>query len=171
MDYGQVMDLVYLAAVFVPYFVGFMYRKRLVAWFARQIGPYVVQGVVNWAFITEDVEAEDGTKTSRRALSAPAKALLASVTPLLITEAMKAIKLKLPTGGGMPPNIDMGNIAQALPQMIMAMPGKNINLGGFKLPKEVAAALSSLAGGFFSGKGQSSNASATVSTNAGSGWK
>lgn len=123
--------LLYLLAPFLPLLPVLVYRKRLVAWFARQIGPYVVQGVAAWAFVVEDMEAEDGTRTQRRALSGPAKALLGATVPVLLAEVMKNLKFKQGGGGGLPAGIDLSNLSSALPAL----------LGSGMIPKKYAGIL------------------------------
>ncbi len=148
MDYA----LVNLGVTIALLIATVVFRKRIL----RALGRILLRGSIEFArgtFLVEEVsEAEDGSKVARIGLSVQGKALVAALAPVLLAESLRAVKLKLPAGGVVPPNLDLGNLAENLPQLIMAMPGKNLNLGGFKVPKEVAAALSSLAGGFL-GKG------------------
>lgn len=84
-------------------------------------------------------EAADGTETRVRALAGPWKAFLGGI----VTGMLAGVKL--PKDVGLPPGVDAANLADNLPALIMMMPGKSLNLGGFRVPKELAAAAS----GFF----------------------
>lgn len=144
--------LVYLLAPFLPLIPTLLYRKRLVAWFARQIGPYVVQGVAEWAFVTEDVEAADGTKTQRRALSAPARALLASVLPALIQEGLKSIKFTPGKGSLLPPGVTLENVDPLA--LIGMLPGKygKMAAGAIGVAKALGVDIGGILGGLTGGK-------------------
>lgn len=108
--------LLYLALSFVPYVLAFVFRKRLVRWFSTAFA----HSIVSWAFETKTVQsAESGDIVEIRAVSAPARALLAAVVPALMTEVAKSVKLKLPQGGGgLPAGLDLGNLSEALPAIL-----------------------------------------------------
>jgi hypothetical protein len=147
------LDFLYFLWPVLPLLIAFLTRKRIVAWFARQIGPYIVQGVISWAFVTKEVQAEDGTVVQIKGLSKPATDLLAAGLPILLKWLMAHIKLPEGLAKGLPAGFDTASLAEKLPQLIMMAPGKSINIAGFKIPKELAAAGSSLLSGFL-GRGK-----------------
>lgn len=116
--------LLYLFVPLAPAVLAFLFRKRIVRWFARQLGPYVVQGLYSWAFVEEAVEDADGKETQRRALSVQARALLATVVPVLMAEVVKNVKIKMPGQTGLPAGIDLSNISEVLPSVIGMLPKK-----------------------------------------------
>lgn len=152
-EFTAIVDtLVYLIAPFLPLIPVLVYRKRLIAYIAAQIGPYIVTAVLGWAFVTKEQKGEDGTVVQIKALSEPARGLLAASVPLLIAEVVKNVKLKLPTGGGaLPAGIDLSNLSESLPAILNMVPGANLNIGGFKVPKPIIALLAPLLQGL--GKG------------------
>lgn len=97
--------LVYLLAPFLPLLPVLLFRKRLVAWFSQQLAA----GIVSWAFVRERVrDKESGKVVESLAVSAPAKALLASVAPVLLAEGMAWAKK----------NVKVGSLVQgAMPQL------------------------------------------------------
>lgn len=129
--------LVYLAAPFIPLLIAFVFRKRVVAWFSRQLAA----SIVAWAFVTKEVEGEDGKIVEIKAVSEPARGLLAAAVPALVAEVAKSVKLKVPAGGvGLPAGLDLSNLSEALPAI----------LGSGMIPKKYAG-LVALAAPFLQG--------------------
>jgi uncharacterized membrane protein YgcG len=150
--------LVYLLAPFLPLIPVLVYRKRLVAWFARQIGPFVVQGIREWALV--ETAAEDGTRSY--AISEPARGLLTALTPVLVAEALKSVKIKPGAGGVpmLPAGLDLSNLSEALPAILPMLP---------KRYQGIAALAAPFLSGFL-GKGGNTGGSSSGGSSGGSGW-
>ena len=131
--------LLYLALGFLVSALYFEWRMRRI-W--RTFAPRAL-GALQTALLVKNVsKSEDGTERVVWAPTPVLEAFLSATVPVMVAVALKNVKLKLPAG--LPPDLDMSKLSEALPQLIMAMPGRNLSLGGFKVPKEIAAALSSL---------------------------
>ncbi len=141
----------------------FAFRKRIL----KALGRLLLRGAIEFAqgtFLVEEVSKdESGAEVRKIGLSAQGRAIVAALTPVLIAEAVKNVKIKLPTGGpGLPQGLDLSNLSEALPAI----------LGSGLIPKKYAGILA-LAAPFlqnFAGKGSTSNATASA-TSSGGGWK
>lgn len=145
------LTLLYLVAGFVVSALYFEFRVRR---FMRKSLPRALETLQSAFFTSEVTKDEDGTERVLLRPNSRLEALAGAVAPVFIAAALKSIKLK-PGSAGLPPGIDLSNLAQSLPQLILAMPGKNLNLGGLKIPKEIVAAFAPMLQGFFGGVGGS----------------
>jgi len=97
----------------------FLFRKRLL----RALCRLLLTGSIEFAratFVEEGIQVgEDGEKRAYVRLRPSGEALVAAVVPVLVREAAKSIKLKLPAqAGGLPPDLDLSNLSAALPAIL-----------------------------------------------------
>ncbi len=145
----------YFLVPFLPFLVLFLFRKRLITALMPLFFDYGAVAFDNLAF-EEVVMEEPGEKVKRKVLTPYFRGLLAQAAPILVSEGMKAIKLKVPAN--LPVNA-AGELDFMAPVLQKLASGKKVKLEDF-LPVIMEKAMPYVEG--FLGKMQSGATGATT---------
>ena len=105
--------LVYVFASLLPFFVGFLFRKRIAAWFGRLLFTMAIESIrEDFVEFEEEDTSEHGKRLSMK-LRPRGEALLGAVVAAGASWFKKNMKLTLP--GGLPEGASLG---QALGPLI-----------------------------------------------------
>ena len=136
MDYA----LLNLAVTLALLLATLAFRKRLL----DALGKMLIAGAVAWVqgslFVRTIKDTGEGPPVEIWALSGHGRAIVAAVTPALVAELIKSIKLKPGATPTLPAGLDLANLSEALPAL----------LGSGLLPKKYAG-LIALAAPFLQG--------------------
>jgi len=143
-----------------------VFRKRIMSAFGRLLLRGSIEFVQGWMWDEVISEGEDGVKVKQRALSAPARAQLEAVAPVLLQATLKSIKLKAPQN--LPINPVTGQLDFMAPVLMKVASGKKVGVEDF-LPMIMEKAMpfvENLMGGLM-GKKKEVEASESTSPTAG----
>ncbi len=105
----------------------FLLRKRVITAFKGDFKREAIQAFDELVFEEALVDV-DGVKTKQKVLTGYAKGFLSQVTPILVTEGMKAVKLKVPAN--LPVNA-AGELDFMAPIAQKLMSGKKVKIEDF----------------------------------------
>ena len=105
--------LLYSAASALPFVAGFLFRKRIAAWFGRLLFTMAIESVRERFVDFEEEDTPEGGKRLSVKLRPRGEALLSAVVVAFMAWAKKNVKLTLP--GGLPEGASLG---QALGPLI-----------------------------------------------------
>ena len=105
--------LLFFLASSLPLFAGFLFRKRIAAWFGRLLFTMAIESIRERFVDFEDEDTAEGGKRLSMRLKPRGEALLGAVVVAFMAWAKKNVKLTLP--GGLPADASLG---QALGPLI-----------------------------------------------------